>query len=306
MPYPAALGHETVGTVIDTGSRVQHFSEGDRVLRAYAVYPDAQLGNVGSAWGGFAEYGKVTDWAGMRNPENPLWYQQTIPTDLSLERAVLLIPQKEVWSSLDKVGRIEGNDFLITGAGIVGLLFGDLLKKRGAGRVTIMARRQGPLDRALAIHAADDVSLFKEADQLPCTYDALIETTGSPDAANRAVPRVRPEGDICAYAVYGAGTDPEALRSLQTARRFQRIDPDEASAKEPIHEMARDGALAHETLVTHPFAIDNVVEAWHAVKAKRATKVLVCCNDSNRAGRIRGAGSSWANGARDIRTSCFF
>ncbi len=59
--YPAVLGHEAVGTVIEVGAKVSGFKLGDRVVRATSVWPGEKRGDLFSAWGGFAEYGIVRD-----------------------------------------------------------------------------------------------------------------------------------------------------------------------------------------------------------------------------------------------------
>ncbi len=57
--YPAVLGHESAGYVVCTGAKVTSYKEGDLVLRA--SQPDNN--KYASAWGGFAEYGVVKDYA---------------------------------------------------------------------------------------------------------------------------------------------------------------------------------------------------------------------------------------------------
>lgn len=276
LPYPAVLGHETVGTVVEIGNAVRQFNVGDRVLRAYALYPDQSADGIGSAWGGFAEFGRVTDWDVMGNPPDALRYQQKIPPQLSDAQATLLIPQKEIWSSLNKLPDIINRHFVITGAGITGLLFGWFLKHRGAARVTVVARRRGPLQRVLEFEAADDVCLFDNLHDLPRDYDAMIETTGSATAAMRAIPCIREDGVVYAYAVYPADGDAAALEAFQAARQFVRIDPDEASAERIVHELALKELLHMDKLVTHSFPLDRIADAWNAVLSKEAMKVIVC------------------------------
>src|ERR1700733_11269835 len=59
--YPAVLGHESVGKVIQVGHLVTKFKAGDRVTRPVAIWPGTRQEDLYSAWGGFAEYGIVRD-----------------------------------------------------------------------------------------------------------------------------------------------------------------------------------------------------------------------------------------------------
>ena len=63
---PFILGHEGVGEVIATGERCRKFRVGDRVLRAGAAYPAGMEGAPRIGWGGFAEYGLLTDIEALR------------------------------------------------------------------------------------------------------------------------------------------------------------------------------------------------------------------------------------------------
>ena len=65
IPVPLILGHESVGTVVERGPKVRRYALGQRVLRPGAEYDLARVG-IASAWGGFAQYGLVTDLAAWR------------------------------------------------------------------------------------------------------------------------------------------------------------------------------------------------------------------------------------------------
>ena len=275
LTYPAILGHESVGVVIDKGSEVRHFDIGDRVLRAYAAYPESQLDGYHSAWGGFAELGKVTDWKAMREAGRDgegaaLRYQQRVPADMTAEQAALLIPQKEVWSALGGVEQIEGRRILVTGAGIVGLLFGLFAKQRGAEQVTVVARRREALDRVMEQGAADDVRLFDRDDAPDRPYDLMIETTGSLEAAKRALRLVRPGGEIYGYAVYDQ-PDVEAL----DGHAFRRIEADEAGVHDEICARVSEGEFDHRRLITHEMPFEAIDEAWRTVTERRTLKTVV-------------------------------
>ena len=58
--YPVVFGHESFGRVVKVGARVKNFKLFDRVICANAIV-NGYNGDFYSSWGGFAEYGIVTD-----------------------------------------------------------------------------------------------------------------------------------------------------------------------------------------------------------------------------------------------------
>lgn len=269
--YPAILGHESAGIIERTGAKVRHFAVGDRVLRPSAIFPDETLEGYASVWGGFAEFGKIRDWEA--SGETPgLAYQQKLPPGIPATLATLMIGCKEIYSSTEKINPAEGRRFLVAGAGVTGLLFGLLLQRRGAAAVVLAARRSGPLDFALQHGAADEVELL---DNVTGPYDALVETTGSVDVLRRMSGKVRPGGEVYAYAVYPDMSDPSLFDRLTPDRRFLRIDPDEPSAHDAVCGLVTSGKIDLAPFLTHTFPLDRFDEAWRTVCEKRTVKTVV-------------------------------
>ena len=107
--YPGIFGHESIGIVIETGKKVRKFRKGDMVIRPTAVYNGERYAGFTSLWGGYAEYGLVTDadaWL-TDDPDAKINYyvqfQMKIPSDLQLEAgdASMLITLKEVLGYAD-------------------------------------------------------------------------------------------------------------------------------------------------------------------------------------------------------------
>ena len=59
--YPAILGHESTGLVVEVGPECRKFRVGDRVTRPAAIIAGDHRDGLASCWGGFAEYGLVRD-----------------------------------------------------------------------------------------------------------------------------------------------------------------------------------------------------------------------------------------------------
>ena len=76
--YPAILGHESIGRVIECGSKVRNLRVGDLVTRVSAP-ADPTIG-LSVSWGGFAQYGIARDHWAMRadgRQAQPLEFVQT-------------------------------------------------------------------------------------------------------------------------------------------------------------------------------------------------------------------------------------
>lgn len=281
MPYPVILGHESVGVVERVGPGVRSFEVGRRVLRPYAMYPGDSLGRFGSGWGGFAAWGKVLDRRAMiddgriaEGEHAGLRYQLPVPEDVETLTAVMMIALREAVSACYKVDPIEGQRFLLAGAGAAGCLIASVLRLKG-GHVTLTARREEALEQAMRLGAADDVRLLDDADGLAKDYDALVETTGSIEVASRLTDHVRADGRIYSYAVYEGMTAEGFFDDLAARRDFRRIGPDEAQAHDEACRLVAEGCFDLPAYVTWQFSIDEAEAAWRTVTGKRTLKTVV-------------------------------
>lgn len=271
---PSVLGHEAIGVIVEAGPKVRHRATGERVLRPQALYPGEVNGDIGSAWGGFAEFGKVRDFQAMvddgllKPDEVPMGfrYQALVPEDIPLDKALLLITQKEIWSACAKIEDVAGKRFVVAGAGITGCFFGLFLRWRGAAQVTMVARREFPLAFAQAKGCADDIMLIGDAAQSLSGYDGLVDTTGSMTVmASLADAVLSPGGTVYSYAVYEGMSQPGFYDAVAAKHAFQRVDPAEATAHEAALAMVRDGRFDPADFVTGRFSIDDWEAAWGSV-----------------------------------------
>ena len=278
LTYPAVLGHESIGEVVETGSKVSNFAIGDLVIRPYAVYPDAltQEG-LGSAWGGFAEYGMIRDHKAMVTNEEikpedvpPFFlYMQKIPAGINWRKAMMISCQKEIFSSAASVDA-TGKTILISGAGVAGCLFADFLKLRGAAKVVVAARRPEQLEFVRNNTAADQALFFNELDE---QFDCIVDTTGSLEVLKNISSRyLLPDGMIYSYAIY-SNMDDDFF--TQNTARFKRVDPQEYLAHEDICKMTADNVIDCSPYITHEYKIENFREAWSSVYDKETVKTAI-------------------------------
>ena len=63
--FPFALGHESVGTVVEIGDKVRNFQVGGRALSGLVFDKELGVEGLRSGWGGFCEYVLVNDHEAM-------------------------------------------------------------------------------------------------------------------------------------------------------------------------------------------------------------------------------------------------
>jgi len=285
VPYPSILGHESVGVVESCGAKVKSYKPGDRVLRPMAVYPEDRLGDYYSSWGGLAEYGKITDTQALiddgvvENADSPgagLPYHQKVPADIPFEKSLLMITQKEIYSTVEKFEGVEGKNVLITGAGITAYYFAEFCKMKGAAKVTMTARRREPLDLALAQGIVDDVCLMSEADKISKDYDIMVEVTGSLNVAESMADKgLKADGTLYSYAVYVGMAEPKFFDKLKSACNFVPITPSEPTAHEAVIALIRQGKLDPAPYITNKFPVEQFDEAWKCLIEKKGIKTAV-------------------------------
>lgn len=283
LRYPCVLGHESVGVVVEVGARVRSFTPGDRVTRA-GYRPDTPEWAVGTAWGGFAEYGIASDIVALRDAGLPHGYgkqaAQVIPPDLGLRDAALLISLGETSSFAASLGDLRGKRVVILGTGIAGLGITFFAKRAGAGHVAVVGRRLERLERA-RLHGADETILSgspaASATQLARSADVLVEATGNRTVLLDGARYLKEDGLL---AVYGVAPAPYELRFGDAPPRFtvQSTAPDETQTIAGIVELCRQGAVPTSVLLTHEWPFAEIATAFDAVGRGEVVKGIVWIN----------------------------
>jgi threonine dehydrogenase-like Zn-dependent dehydrogenase len=154
--YPAILGHESLGRIVEAGDRVRSFRAGDLVLRTAAAKPGERLGPYASALGGFAEWALATDIVALAEdghadrirPYDRL--QRVVAPGFDPVDAGAFIVFKETLSWLRRLANVAGLRVLVIGTGPAGLSFMRVARADGARQVLALGRREGRLARARA------------------------------------------------------------------------------------------------------------------------------------------------------------
>jgi (R,R)-butanediol dehydrogenase / meso-butanediol dehydrogenase / diacetyl reductase len=150
MPRQQILGHEFSGTVVEVGSELKDYRQGDRVAVQPLLTPgddyysvrglahlSEQSGFVGIrnwAWGGMGEYAVLNDYNVFK-----------LPDSVSDEQGALVEPAAVTLYAVDNSGLQAGNTVLISGAGTIGAL--TVLSVNAAGASQIFVAEPNPARR---------------------------------------------------------------------------------------------------------------------------------------------------------------
>ncbi len=285
--YPAILGHESVGTVIQTGSKVRNISVGERFLRPAAWYSGTVTDGITSFMGGFAEYGIVTDIKALAedHPEiTPPYYcryQQPVPADVEISDAdaTMLVTLKEIYSFIRDIGIKAGDKVAILGAGAVGTSMAFFAKLAGA-RVAVAARRDSQLancrragaDCTVNILSQDLTGSLKSWSGNGVNY--LLDAAGSGEMLTAGSAALAEEGAICSYA--GGNAIGENFSKLQVPVywKFIASPPREDTAHEYLITLAKLKAIPFDVFYSDVMPLENITEGFEKIFAKQAEKTV--------------------------------
>ena len=201
---PLVLGHEIAGTAERVGADVDNFSPGDRVSVAHHVPCEEcryclegkfslcdTLRTTNFDPGGFAEFVRVPE----INVEKGTF---VIPDGLSFDAAAFIEPLACVVRGMNTARFRKGDDVLVLGSGISGLLFIKLLRAKGAGRIVAT-----DIDR-IRLDAAKRMGADEALDAAEATPDRLKKLNG---------------GRLFDLAVTCAGVEPVVLQAIKSVDR---------------------------------------------------------------------------------------
>lgn len=282
--YPAILGHESVGEIVELGKRVRNLHCGDRILRTKVI----DTGNYASLYGGFTEYGLAFDYKAMVEDGVPvdqdLISQQIVPPTIDPAEAVMLITLKEVCSAWHRLGFYAGARVAVAGDGPVGIALGHLAKLMGASFVAICGHHTDRLERA-AKWGADLIANtrcanFEEELKKRCdSLDFFVDGVGRCELISQGLALIKNEGVI---GLYGIGI--ETNKSVRWYAgpynwKLQAVQFPIATLEAEVHDQVLDyvqsGKLILQDYVTHVYPVEEYKTAFDMVLARKGMKVVL-------------------------------
>jgi alcohol dehydrogenase len=267
------LGHEAVGTVVETGEAVTTLEEGDRILASCITScgrcPFCRAGRYGLCVGGGGWIlGHLID--GVQAEYARIPFADTsaykIPAELTDEQVLFLA---DILPTSYEVGVLAGevkpgDTVAIVGAGPIGLAAVLTANLYTPGRVIVLDPDQGRLDRALACGASDAVAETGEAARdrvLALTdevgVDVAVEAVGAPETFEPAtlhLERLWIKDVTITTGLVDTFTTPRLLQLVAAGK----LDP--------------------SVFATHRFSLDESMDAYDAfadAKTSGAFKVVL-------------------------------
>jgi len=289
--YPAILGHEGVGRVVEKGANVRNLELGDVVLLPFL---EGMTGCYHSGWGAFSEYAVVSDWRAMvEDGKGPgtIWFseayyaQQVVPEFINPVSATMIITLREVLSAAKRFGFNENCSLVIFGAGPVGLCFVRIARLLGMGPIIVFDLIDDKVEEALRMGAdyafnslkaevkQEVKKRFKEG------ADFVIDAVGINELINQAMELVKYNGKICCY-----GISPNLSMELDWSKapynwtlQFVQWPSklEESEAHSQIINWIQMGVIKPEDFISDVIPFHNIIKAFEIVEERKAKKKVV-------------------------------
>ncbi len=288
---PLVLGHEIGGQIVEVGESVTGYEVGDRVSVAHHVPCNTcryclsghhtvcdTLRRTNFDPGGLAEYIRLP----AINVDRGVFL---LPDEISYEDATFIEPLACVLRGLRKTGFQTGDSVLVIGSGIAGLLYVQLARALGAGRIIATDINDYRLEKARSFGAE---ATIKAEEDLPARLrqlnqdrlaDRVIVSTGAESALNGALNSVERDGTVLFFAPSG----PEVTIPLSINGFFWRNDitlttsyaASQADYQTAL-ELVRAGNLPLQEMITHRLPLAETGQGFQLVAgAKDSIKVII-------------------------------
>ncbi len=282
------LGHEAVGTVVDVGDGVSRLRRGDRVLAscisACGVCRYCREGHYGQCLGGGGWIlGHKVDGVQAQFARLPFADLSTypLPSSITDESAVLLA---DILPTSYEVGVLNGtvrpgDTVVIVGAGPIGLAAIIGARMFSPAHVIAIDKAESRLQAAKQFGA--DIVLKPEDNPLEVVRsvtdglgaDVVMEAVGAPATFELCTTLVRPGGHVANIGVHG---DPATLHleDLWISNITITTGLVDTYSTPTLLRMTASGQIDTSHLVTHRFALDDIMEAYDVFSRPAQTGAL--------------------------------
>jgi alcohol dehydrogenase len=283
------LGHEAVGTIMETGAAVTAFAEGDRVLVSCITScgrcrfcKEAHYG-LCTGGGGWI-FGHLID--GLQAEYARVPFVDTsvykVPEGLSDEQVLFLA---DILPTAYEVGVLNGkvdagDTVVIVGAGPIGLATVMTAKLYTPARIVVIDLADSRLEKARAFGAdvtinngsEDAVAIVNELTH-GLGADVAVEAVGVPETFELCTALVRPGGHVANVGVHGhpATLHLETLWIKDVTITTGLVD---TFTTPRLLQLIAEGRLDPTPFATHHFALDETLEAYDTFAAAAETDAL--------------------------------
>jgi alcohol dehydrogenase len=284
------LGHEAVGTVVETGNAVENVRPGDRVLVSCIsacgrcrYCREAMFGQCQSGGGwilGHLVDGTQAELARIPFADNSLY---PVPEGLSDEQVLFLSDILPTGYEVGvRNGGVQPGDVVaVVGAGPVGLAAMMTARLYGPSTIVAIDQADARLDKARAQFGADVAVNNAAEDPVAAVMeltgglgaDVAIEAVGIPATFELCTELVRPGGRVANVGVHG---HPATLHLERLWIRNVTITTGlvDTSSTPTLLRLVAEGRLDPRPFATHRFAQDDILDAYQVFADAAKTDAL--------------------------------
>lgn len=278
VQYPATVGHECAGAVVEVGPAATGLRAGDRV----AIEPAFSCGQCDQCRKGRENTCRTLKFMGCPNEESgavaeyrvlPARNCIPVPASLDLDLAALVEPLSIGLHAVRLAAPASGVKAAILGAGPIGLSV--LLCLKAALPAT--AYMTDLLDARLAVarpcgadwtgNADREPAVEEIARREPLGLDLVFECSGDPACVAQAMQLLGPGGALVLVGIPSQNRvefDPHVMRRKElTFKNVRR----QCGCVQPVIDLIASGRLDPRPLLTHRFPLDRIQEAFELVAA---------------------------------------
>lgn len=277
LQFPFNMGHEWVGEVVEVGKNVDDVKIGDRIL--------------GGGYAGYAEYAPV----GGHNLRPVKGKPLVIPEGVSDEEATFVEPLADAIHSIVDQGKVKiGDKVLILGAGQLALQH--LMVAKAVGATVIVSEPIAERRELARKFGADYVLDGSSTEEVVAAVheltdgqgaDAAIVTIGSPEASVTALAAVRSRARIVLFGGFDRGVQTTLDLNIIHYKEIELTgsywvgvppygNPDLYGVALKLIE---DGTVPVGKLITHRFELENIHDAFDAIRTKAGMKAIIYINE---------------------------
>ncbi len=283
------LGHEAVGTVVETGDGVSTLAEGDRVLVSCITSCGrcrfCREGHYGLCIGGGGWiFGHLID--GLQAEYARVPFADTsvhkVPEELTDEQVLFLA---DILPTAYEVGVLNGgvrpgDTIAIVGAGPIGLATVLTAKLYTPGRIVVIDLADARLEKALELGA--DVTINSGSQDAAARVleltggfgaDVAVEAVGVPETFELCTAIVRPGGHVANVGVHGhpATLHLETLWIRDVTITTGLVD---TVTTPQLLKLIAEGRLDATPFATHRFPLGETMKAYDTFAAAAETNAL--------------------------------
>jgi 2-desacetyl-2-hydroxyethyl bacteriochlorophyllide A dehydrogenase len=276
--YPIVPGHEFAGEVVEVGSGVTEVAVGDQV----AVDPSLHCGECYQCKRARGNLCENWNAIGVTRPGGaaefvvaPVKNCYRLPDSVSPGDAALIEPLSCAVRGVDVLPRRLADTYLIYGAGTMGLMMMELVKRTGAASVSMVDVNPARLETARLLGCTAAVESAGELDA-PRGYDVVVDCTGVEAAIADGLGRVGKGGTYLQFGVanYAARATIEPYKiynqeititgSMAVLHSFDRAG-----------ELFAAGVLDPSVFISHRYPLDRYADALEQFRAGVGRKIQV-------------------------------